>query len=150
MIPRAVLTASMLAAAGCSSALSPEDPTDIGSWMELYGVPGVSIAVINEFELDYVEVHGVKSEFTLEPITKGTLFQAASLSKSVSAAGVMSFVQEGVVSLDANIGSGQRVAGFRARHPEEAAQPHGRNDGWRVPGLPLHRTGAHADADSER
>jgi CubicO group peptidase (beta-lactamase class C family) len=103
MIPRAVLTASMLAAAGCSSALSPEDPTDIGSWMELYGVPGVSIAVINEFELDYVEVHGVKSEFTLEPITKGTLFQAASLSKSVSAAGVMSFVQEGVVSLDANI-----------------------------------------------
>ena len=46
MIPRAILAASMLAAAGCSSALTPEDPTNVGSWMELYGVPGVSIAVI--------------------------------------------------------------------------------------------------------
>ena len=103
MIPRAVLAASILAAAGCSSALSPEYPTDIGSWMELYGVPGVSIAVINDFELDYVEAHGVKSESTLEPVTEETLFQAASLSKSVSAAGVLSLVQEGAVSLDAHI-----------------------------------------------
>ena len=99
----ALIVAPLLIASGCSSALSPEDPSDIGSWMELYEVPGVSVAVIKDFELDYVEVHGVKSKVTREPVTVQTLFQAASLSKSVSAAGVMSLVQEGVVSLDTDI-----------------------------------------------
>ncbi len=99
----AIIIASVLALAGCSSALSPEDPTDIESLMELYEVPGVSVAVINDFKLDYVEVHGVRSETTLEPVTEQTLFQAASLSKSVSAAGVMNLVQEGIVSLDTDV-----------------------------------------------
>ena len=99
----AIIVAPLLIASGCSSALSPEDPSDIGSWMKLYEVPGVSVAVIKDFELDYVEVHGVKSKITREPVTVQTLFQAASLSKSVSAAGVMSLVQDGVVSLDTDI-----------------------------------------------
>jgi len=99
----ASIAAVILAAAGCGSALSPEDPSDVESWMKLYDVPGVSIAVINDFKLDYVEVHGVKSESTLEPVTEETLFQAASLSKGVSAAGVLSLAQEGIVSLDTPI-----------------------------------------------
>jgi hypothetical protein len=41
--------------------------------MELNEVPGVSIAVINDFELDYVEVHGVKSKRSQEPVTEQTL-----------------------------------------------------------------------------
>ncbi len=89
--------------AGCSSTLSPEDPTDIAAWMDLYEVPGVSVAVINDFALDYVEVHGVASESTQEPVTDRTLFQAASLSKSVSSAGVLSLAQDGIVSLDTEI-----------------------------------------------
>lgn len=40
---------------------------------------------------------------TREPVTDRTLFQAASLSKSVSAAGALSLVQEGIVSLDTDI-----------------------------------------------
>jgi len=88
---------------GCSGALSPEDPSDIGSWMELYEVPGASVAVIKDFALDYVEVHGVKSESTREPVTDRTLFQAASISKSVSAVGVMTLVQDGTVSLDTDV-----------------------------------------------
>jgi CubicO group peptidase (beta-lactamase class C family) len=95
--------APLLVASGCSNALSPEDPSDIASWMELHDVPGAAIAVIRDFEVDYVEVHGVMSESTLEPVTEETLFQAASISKSVSATGVVSLAQEGVVSLDADI-----------------------------------------------
>jgi CubicO group peptidase (beta-lactamase class C family) len=102
-IPRAIIAASILAVVGCSSALSPEDPTDIGSWMELHEVPGVSVAVIRDFKLDYVEVHGVTNMSTREPVTDQTLFQAASLSKSVSAAGVVRLAQEGIVSLDTDI-----------------------------------------------
>ena len=59
--------------------------------------------MINDFALDYVEVHGVMSESSLEPVTERTLFQAASLTKSVSSAGILSLAQEGVVSLDAPI-----------------------------------------------
>jgi CubicO group peptidase (beta-lactamase class C family) len=100
---KAAVAAAHLAIAGCSPALSPADPNDIGAWMELYEVPGVSVAVIRDFELAYVEVHGVKSRTTLEPVTEQTLFQAASLSKSVSAMGVMTLVQEGAISLDRNV-----------------------------------------------
>lgn len=99
----ASVLATSLLMAGCSSTLSPEDPTDIAAWMDLYDVPGVSVTVINDFALDYVEVHGVRSESSLEPVTERTLFQAASLTKGVSSAGILSLAQEGVVSLDAPI-----------------------------------------------
>lgn len=102
-LPYLTALAPLLVASGCSNALSPEDPTDIASWMELYDVPGAAVAVIQDFQIDYVEVHGVMSESTLEPVTEETLFQAASISKSVSAAGVVSLAQEGVVYLDADI-----------------------------------------------
>jgi CubicO group peptidase (beta-lactamase class C family) len=100
---RLTVAASLLAASACSNALSPDDPTDIGAWMELYHVPGVSVAVIRDFEVAHVEVHGVKSLTTMEPVTGQTLFQAASISKSVTAMGVMSLVQDGTVSLDRNV-----------------------------------------------
>lgn len=93
----------ILAATACSSATGPTDPTDIGSLIEHYEVPGVSVAVINDFKLDYVEVHGVRSVTTQEPVAEGTLFQAASLSKGVSATAVMSLVQDGAVTLDTEI-----------------------------------------------
>jgi len=99
----AIVVAGVLAISGCSTALSPQNPTDIGSWMELYEVPGVSVAVIRDFEVAYVEVHGVKSLTTQEPVTDRTLFQGASISKSVSAMGVMSLVQDGVVALDRDV-----------------------------------------------
>jgi CubicO group peptidase (beta-lactamase class C family) len=102
-IGRWAVAAAYLAIAGCGTALSPSDPTDIGAWMDLYQVPGVSVAVIRDFAVAYVEVHGVKSRVTLEPVTEQTLFQAASLSKSVSAMGVMSLVEDGIVSLDRNV-----------------------------------------------
>jgi len=93
----------LITASACSSALSPADPTDIGAWAEVYQVPGASVAVIRDFQVAGTEVHGVKSRDTMEPVTDETLFQAASISKSVTAMGVMSLVQEGVVSLDRDV-----------------------------------------------
>jgi len=88
---------------GCGSEVGPTARDDIGAWMDFYDVPGVSVAVIKNFALDYVEVHGAKSRTTQEPVTQHTLFQAASLSKGVSAVGVVRLAQEGVVSLDRNV-----------------------------------------------
>jgi CubicO group peptidase (beta-lactamase class C family) len=102
-IKRSIVAASLVAASGCSSTVKPAAPNDIGSWMELYRVPGASVAVIRDFQVAYTEAHGVKSQTTTEPVTEGTLFQGASISKSVCAMGVMSLVQEGIVSLDRNV-----------------------------------------------
>ncbi len=100
----AVVVAPSLLLASCSSATGPgSEVTDIGVLLERFDVPGAGVAVINDFELDYVEVHGVKSVDTREPVTEQTLFQAASISKGVSATGMMSLVQDGTVSLDAEI-----------------------------------------------
>lgn len=59
---RPVSAALVLSAAsflpGCSEPVGPADRTDVGAWMEFHDVPGVSVAVINNFLLDYVEVHG--------------------------------------------------------------------------------------------
>ncbi len=89
---------------GCGNdAAEPADPNDIASWMEFYQVPGVSVAVISDFRLDYVEVHGVQSRSTQVPVTDKTRFQAASISKSVSSVGVVRLAQEGVISLDAEV-----------------------------------------------
>ncbi|UCG89286.1 MAG: beta-lactamase family protein [Gemmatimonadota bacterium] len=94
----------LLASASCSDdGTGPADSTDIGSWMEFYEVPGVSVAVIKDFALDYVAVHGVKSLATREPVTEQTLFQAASISKAVSAVGAMRLVQQGQIALDTDI-----------------------------------------------
>jgi CubicO group peptidase (beta-lactamase class C family) len=89
--------------AACDDSHGPSEPTDIGSLMVLHSVPGVSVAVIRDFELGYVEVHGVASEMSQEPVTHTTLFQAASISKPVSAVAAMRLVQEGKFSLDADI-----------------------------------------------
>jgi len=100
----ALLVALVAGITACAShTTGPADPTDIGSLMEFYQVPGVSVAVIRDFRLDYLEVHGVKSKSTQEPVTETTLFQAASLSKSVSAVGVVRVAQEGVISLDVDV-----------------------------------------------
>jgi len=102
-IPFAIAMALAGTVSDCGNPTRPANPDDIGAWMALYDVPGVSVAVIRDFALDYVEVHGVKSRATQEPVTDHTLFQAASLSKGVSAVGVVRLMQEGVVSLDRDV-----------------------------------------------
>ncbi|UCC84542.1 MAG: beta-lactamase family protein [Gemmatimonadota bacterium] len=97
----AVLVAGL---SGCGDeGVGPEDEAVIRSLMELHGVPGVSVAVIRDFQIDYVEAHGVVSRTTQEPVTANTLFQAASISKPVSAVAALRFVQEGKLSLDTDI-----------------------------------------------
>jgi CubicO group peptidase (beta-lactamase class C family) len=100
----AMVVALVMGVPGCGGdTFGPADRTDIAAWMAFYQVPGLSIAVINDFALDYVEVYGVASESTQEPVTEETRFQAASISKSVSAVGVVRLAQEGVIDLDADV-----------------------------------------------
>lgn len=71
--------------------------------MEKMRVPGVSVAVIKDFEIHWAKGYGTSDVTTGAPVTPDTIFQAASISKPTAALGVMRLVQDGKMSLDAEI-----------------------------------------------
>jgi len=71
--------------------------------MKFYKVPGVSVAVIHDFKILWAKGYGVKDTETNEPVTTDTLFQAGSISKPVAAMAALKKVEQGKISLDADI-----------------------------------------------
>jgi CubicO group peptidase (beta-lactamase class C family) len=71
--------------------------------MKQYKIPGVSIAVIKDFKVEWARSYGVKDLETKEPVTPETLFQAGSISKPVAAMVALKKVEQGKISLDENI-----------------------------------------------
>jgi CubicO group peptidase (beta-lactamase class C family) len=71
--------------------------------MALLSVPGTSVAVIHNREVEWARGYGVREQGLLDPITEHTLFQACSISKPVTAMAVMRLVQEGRLSLDEDV-----------------------------------------------
>lgn len=75
----------------------------ISDRMQQYYVPGVSIAVINNDNLEWAEGYGVVEAGNSQPVTTQTLFQAASISKLVTAVSVLSLIEEGQLRLDEDV-----------------------------------------------
>lgn len=71
--------------------------------MEHYKVPGVSVAVINQFALEWVKSYGIIKAGSGKTVTTDTYFQAASTSKLITTAIVLYFVEKGILKLDENI-----------------------------------------------
>ena len=70
---------------------------------QLLKVPAVSVAVIDDYRIVWTKTYGVGDVETRQPVTTKTLFQAGSISKSVTAVGAMKLVEQGKLSLDADI-----------------------------------------------
>ena len=80
------------------------DPSwSIAERMKFYKAPGLSLAVIKDFRIDWARGYGVKDVTTNEPVTTDTLFQAGSISKSVNAVVAMKKAEQGKISLDEDI-----------------------------------------------
>ena len=71
--------------------------------MAHFSVPGVSVAVIRDFEVHWAKGYGVADVETGAPVNTETLFQAASISKPVAAMAVLRAVQDGLFGLDDDI-----------------------------------------------
>jgi CubicO group peptidase (beta-lactamase class C family) len=67
--------------------------------MHHYNVPGVSIAVVDDFDLEWARGYGVLELGKDEPVGPDTLFQAASVSKPVTAVGALHYVDAGHLDL---------------------------------------------------
>src|SRR5262249_10591524 len=62
-----------------------DPPWSIEERMKFWKVPGLSIAVVKDFKIEWAHAYGVKDIETKEPVTTETLFQAGSISKPVAA-----------------------------------------------------------------
>jgi CubicO group peptidase (beta-lactamase class C family) len=71
--------------------------------MQRFRVPGLGIAVFKNFEIHWAKGYGKADVVSGVPVTVETMFQAASISKPVSALAVMRLVQDGKLSLDADV-----------------------------------------------
>jgi CubicO group peptidase (beta-lactamase class C family) len=73
--------------------------------MEFHKVPGVSIAVIHNYKIEWAAAYGWADKTEKRPVTTGTLFQAASISKSLNGVGVLKLAQDNKLDLNTDINS---------------------------------------------
>src|SRR5262245_11966670 len=85
------------------SSSGPLDASEVQALQQQFKVPGVSIAVIRDFKIDWAKGYGVADVETGAPVTTETLFHAASISKTVAAMMSMKAVQDGRFTLDQDV-----------------------------------------------
>jgi CubicO group peptidase (beta-lactamase class C family) len=71
--------------------------------MKETNTPGISVAIIHNSEIVWTKGYGIADTETQMPVNTNTIFQAASISKPLTALAVMKLVQEGKLDLDENI-----------------------------------------------
>ncbi|GAB3951714.1 hypothetical protein GCM10028805_32420 [Spirosoma harenae] len=71
--------------------------------MRHYHVPGLSIALINEGRIEWAKSYGYLSSDSTQKADIQTIFQAASISKPITALAVLYLVQEGKLRLDEDV-----------------------------------------------
>lgn len=71
--------------------------------MEYYKIRGLSIAVVDNYKIEWAKGYGWADILEGRKVTTKTRFQAASISKSLNSAGILKLVQDGKLDLHANI-----------------------------------------------
>jgi CubicO group peptidase (beta-lactamase class C family) len=71
--------------------------------MAEFHVPGLSVAVVHNFQIVWTKAYGVVAAGSQTPVTTKTLFQAGSISKPVAATGALYLVEHGKLALDEDV-----------------------------------------------
>lgn len=79
------------------------DTWNLTNRMKKYGINGLSIAVIHNYKIEWAKGYGLADVCEDRPVTEKTLFQAASISKSLNAVGVLKLVQDKKLDLNTDI-----------------------------------------------
>mgnify|MGYP001800512163 CR=1 FL=1 len=67
------------------------------------GIPGVSIAVLKDGEIEWAKGYGMAAVSENRPVTTETMFLAGSISKPVAAIRAHQLAEEGIIHLDSNV-----------------------------------------------
>jgi len=81
----------------------PLDAAAVQELLAKFQVPGVSIAVVKDFKIEWAKGYGLADAETGAPVTADTLFQAASISKTIAAMTSLKAVQDGRFTLDQDV-----------------------------------------------
>ncbi len=81
----------------------PPQPMTIADRMAHHKVPGVSVAFFDHGQILWTRAYGLADVAAKTPVTRDTLFQAASISKPVAALAALRLVQDGKLSLDEDV-----------------------------------------------
>lgn len=71
--------------------------------MAFYSMNAISIAVIKDYKVEWSKAYGYADVAENRPATTQTLFQAASISKSINSIGLLKLVEQGKLNLDDDI-----------------------------------------------
>jgi CubicO group peptidase (beta-lactamase class C family) len=71
--------------------------------MNYYKIKGISIAVIRDYKIDWVRGYGWADLAENRPVTTSTLFQAASISKSLNGFGILKLAQDKKIDIYTDI-----------------------------------------------
>jgi CubicO group peptidase (beta-lactamase class C family) len=71
--------------------------------MAFYDVPGVSVAVVHDYQVEWAKGYGVLEAGGSEAVSTETLFHAGSIAKPVSAAATLTLVEQGILHLDEDV-----------------------------------------------
>jgi CubicO group peptidase (beta-lactamase class C family) len=71
--------------------------------MAYHGIPGVSIAVINDFQIEWAKGYGVLEAGKDQPVTVETVFQPGSTAKPIVAMVALHYVEAGDLHLDRDV-----------------------------------------------
>ena len=84
-------------------------PMRLADRMRHYRVPGLSVAVVDNGQLVWAQAWGVAQIGKPQPLTVDTLMQAASISKALTGIGALKLVEQGKLTLDADVNTGLRT-----------------------------------------
>ena len=93
-------------------------PGEILSVYKKYRVPGFSLATFDTSGTEYVFSAGLAGK--KQPVTADTLFRCASVSKHITAMGIMKLIQDGLCDPDEDV---NRYLPFPLRHPKAPDTP---------------------------
>ncbi|MDC7124822.1 MAG: serine hydrolase [Spirochaetales bacterium] len=77
----------------------------IPRYMSKYDVGAAAVGLVQNGEIVCLKGYGYSDEQKTIPVTPETIFQAGSVSKPVTACGIMKLVEDGIISLDTTVES---------------------------------------------
>jgi CubicO group peptidase (beta-lactamase class C family) len=81
----------------------PDTVFDLADRLRYFHVPGISLAVVDDFKIVFARGYGVTEFGGSKPVDTTTLFLAGSMSKPVFASGVLQLVEQGKLALDEDV-----------------------------------------------
>ena len=111
-----VLLGGALPVLGAAKAQMADVDKIVTAMMQLYDIPGVSLALVKDGKVLYTQGYGKANTVTGAAVTENTVFEIGSVTKSMTTTDIMQLVEEGKVDLDAPVAT--YLPGLKLSDPE--------------------------------